>query len=81
MWTPHLESATLIQYQWEYWIVNEKYMKLLFNQMKTILEKIHAKTSNMMLNVVMGLIVNIKGEHTFWSMLLSRKSFDSYQKL
>jgi len=45
--------------------VNEKYMKLLFNQMKTILKKIHAKTSNMMLNVVMGLIVNIKGEHTF----------------
>jgi hypothetical protein len=33
--------------------------------MKTILEKIDAKSSNMMLNVVMGLILNIKGEYTF----------------
>jgi hypothetical protein len=45
--------------------VNEKYMKLLFNQMKKKLEKIHAKTSNMMLNVVMGLILNTKGEYNF----------------
>jgi hypothetical protein len=35
----------------------------------------------MMLNVIMGLILNIKGEYTFWSMVLSRKGFDSYQKL
>jgi hypothetical protein len=35
----------------------------------------------MMLNVVMGLILNTKGEYTFWSMVLSCKDFDSYQKL
>ncbi len=61
--------------------MNEKYMQLLLNQMKTILEKIDAKASNMMLNVVMGLILNTKGEYTFWSMVLSCKDFDSYQKL
>jgi hypothetical protein len=40
-------------------------MQLFLNQIKTILEKIDAKASNMMLNVVMGLILNIKGEYTF----------------
>lgn len=44
---------------------DEKYVQLLLNQMKTILEKIDAKASNIMLNAVMGLILNIKGEYTF----------------
>ncbi len=74
MWTPHLESATLIWYQWKYWNVNEKYIQLLLNQMETILEKIDAKASNMMLNAVMGLILNIKGEYTFWSIVFWLKS-------
>jgi len=81
MWAPYLESATLIWYQWKYWILNEKYMQLFLNQMKTILEKIDAKASNMMLNVVMGLILNIKGEYTFWSMVLFHKDFYSNQTL
>jgi hypothetical protein len=41
----------------------------------------NAKASNMMFNAVMGLILNTKDEYTFWSMVLSRKGFDSYQKL